>query len=325
MNRVERDLVESSRPRAYADLVASGTTPYALRTSRWERTSRGLYVVGGTARSAVQRVVSAAGLMPPEGLIGGWAAALVLGADFVDGFDQGRRELPVDVLLPPGIHRLHVPGVRYRRVGLAAEERAVAGGLRVTSPLRTAVDLACWATSVTEATVALDLMLAAGLGRADLGTAHLHGRRGAVQARTAIARARAGSRSPGETRVRLLYLDEAPGARLLLNPTLLDAYGRVVAMPDVFDEEAGVALEYDGASWDAERADGHLDPAQHREDNVREEAMERLGAIVVRVGSADVGPHRRQTAYRFRQARLDGLARDRGRDRWILRPNPADR
>lgn len=106
---------------------------------------------------------------------------------------------------------------------------------------------------------------------------------------------------------------------MLLNPTLLDASGHFVAMPDLFDEEAGLALEYDGASWDGDRSEGHRDARQHREDSVREEAMERLGVIVVRADAADLGAFRRQTAYRVRRARADGLGRDRGRDRWIVR------
>ena len=98
-------------------------------------------------------------------------------------------------------------------------------------------------------------------------------------------------------------------------------------MPDLFDPDAGLALEYDGASWDGDRTEGHRDRRQHREDNVREEAVERLGVIVVRADAADVGPHRRQTAYRLQRARADGLARDRRRDRWVVRPSipPADR
>lgn len=319
MSRFADELAGTCRPREAAELDEAGISEHALRTPRWERTSRGLYVPAGTRRTATQRILSAASLLPPDGAIGGWAAAYVRGVDHLDGLDGRRQELGVEVLLAPGLHRLDVPGIVYRRARLRTGEATFVHGLRVTSPLRTAVDLACWADSVTEATVCLDLLLQAGLNPAALRAAVPTGRRGAVQARQAIALARRGARSPGETRLRLLYGTEFPQAPVLLNPTLLDAAGRFVAMPDLFDPDAGLALEYDGASWDSERAEGHRDRRQHREDNVREEAVERLGVIVVRADATDVGPHRRQTGYRLRQARADGLGRDRGRDRWIVR------
>ena len=322
MGRFVDDLAMAVRPRESAVLDEDGVAEHTLRTSRWERTARGLYVPAGSSRTTTQRILSAAALLPPGGVIGGWSAAYVHGADHLDGLDQRRRELPVDVLLPPGLHRLPVPGVEYRRAALGAGETTLVHDLPVTSPLRTALDLARCSDSVTEATACLDLMLQAGLGLAELRDAVPARRRGAVQARRAIALARRGSRSPGETRLRLLYGTEFPAAVLLLNPTLLDAGGRFVAMPDLFDEEAGLALEYDGARWDSARTEGHRDRRQHREDNAREEAVERLGVVVVRADAADLGPHERQTAYRLRQARADGLGRDRGRDRWILKPAP---
>ena len=294
--------------------------PHLLRTRRWERTSRGLYVAEGTQRSAAQRILAAAALLPADAVVGGWAAAHVHGVDLLDGVDSGGQELPIDALLPPGLHRQHVPGLRYRRALLVRGERVLVGDLPVTSPARTAVDLACWAPSSVEATARLDLLLTAGVRLDELSTASLRWRRGVVRAREAFERARPGSRRPGETRLRLLYLEQVTEATIHLNPTLLDQDGRFVAVPDLFDEEAGLALEYDGASWDAARTAGHRDPDQHREDNVREEAMERLGVIVVRADSGDLGRHRSRTAYRLRRARLDGLGRDRRRDRWILRP-----
>ena len=325
MSRFSADLETVVRPREAAVLDEDGVAEHLLRTPRWERTARGLYVPAGAGRTAAQRIVSAAALLPRDAVIGGWAAGHVHGADLLDGLDHQREELDVDVLLPPGLHRLDVPGVAYRRASLGRGETTSVHDLQVTSLLRTAVDLACWATSLTEATVQLDLCLQAGLSRAELTAGAPKGRRGAVRARQAIDLARAGSRSPGETRLRLLYLDEGGSPAVLCNPTLLDAYGRFVAMPDLFDKEAGVALEYDGASWLGERPAGHRDQRQHREDNVREEAMERLGVIVVRADATDLGQFRHQTAYRVRQARLEGLSRDRTRDRWFVRPDRDDR
>ena len=84
------------------------------------------------------------------------------------------------------------------------------------------------------------------------------------------------------------------------------------------DIEAGLALEYDGATWRSQRANGHRDREQHREDNAREERLERAGLIVVRAEKSDLTVHRRQLIERIANARADGLARDRGRDRWTI-------
>ena len=318
MGRFFDEIGSTVRPLETAVLDGYGVAKHELATRRWRRSSRGLYVPGNAPESTAQRIVSAAAAMPDEAVIGGWAAAHVDGAD-LDGRDRQLRDLPVDVLLPPGLHRRSVPGIAYRRAAVAGEEVRTVGDLRLTSPLRTAVDLACWAPSLTEAVVLLDLMLRAGLCPEALAAAAPKDRRGAVQARRAVALARPGSRSPGETRLRLIYVQDVGGSDPALNASLLDLDGRFLAMPDLFDEEAGLAMEYDGASWVGERPSGHRDVDQHRADNVREEVMERRNVVVVRADAQDVGTYRRRTAARLQAARHDGLSRDRTRDRWILR------
>ena len=146
-------MTSAFRPRESAVLDEDGVAEHTLRTPRWERTNRGLYVPAGTARTTTQRVLTAAALLPPRGVIGGWAAVHVHGVDLLDGLDPARAELDVDVLLPPDLHRLDVPGVAYRRATFSPGEVVVVRDLPVTSLLRTAVDLACWAGSVVEATV----------------------------------------------------------------------------------------------------------------------------------------------------------------------------
>lgn len=165
VSRFAVDISSAVRPRESVVLDEDGVAEHLLRTPRWVRTSRGLYVPRGTSRTPAQRILSAAALMPSGAVLGGWAAGHVHGVDLLDGLDRHGEEIPVEVLLPPGLHRLDVPGVHYRRAGLDRAEVVVAGDLLVTPPLRTAVDLACWAGSVVEATVALDLLLAAGLSQ----------------------------------------------------------------------------------------------------------------------------------------------------------------
>ena len=89
-------------------------------------------------------------------------------------------------------------------------------------------------------------------------------------------------------------------------------------MPNLLQPESALVIEYDGAGWSSGRQHGHRDRDQHREDNQREERLERAGLVVVRVDKADVTQHRTALAARLRAAQADGLGRDRSRDRWTL-------
>jgi hypothetical protein len=194
--------------------------------------------------------------------------------------------------------------------------------MRVTPPLRTALDLARWAPDLTEAVVALDLVLAADVVALDAlhgAAAQLGGARGVVQARRAVALARSGVRSPWESRLRMTYVLDLGFPVPLVNPVVLGPDLTFVGIPDLLDQEAGLALEYDGASWTAAaRRNGHRDVDQHRDDNVREELLERTGLFVTRVDKVDLAQQRARLLRRLAAARGHGLGRDRFRDRWRL-------
>lgn len=102
------------------------------------------------------------------------------------------------------------------------------------------------------------------------------------------------------------------------NRAVFDRRGNLLGIPDLLDVEAGLVLEYHGASWRTERSAGHRDPAQHNEDNEREVRLERVGLVVVRVAKADLTHFRDRLALRLTSARAEGLGRDRTRDRWTL-------
>ena len=102
------------------------------------------------------------------------------------------------------------------------------------------------------------------------------------------------------------------------NRAVFDSRGQLLGVPDLLDEDAALAIEYDGARWRSDREHGHRNRAQHREDNEREERLERAGLIVVRTEKSDLTDHRKRLAERIRSAYSDGLRRDRTRDRWTL-------
>lgn len=308
-------------PRTSSDLRSAGVSKHLLSGPRYRRTSPARYVTSDVEQTPDQRIAEAAAHMPPGSALGGWASAYVLGARTLDGRDAALRPEPLVMCVPAPLHRQPILGVRYVRQVLEPDELIDLDGTTFVAPLRTASDLARWAPTLIDAVIALDAMLLAGVVDESgllAAEAALRGHRGAKQARSALGLARTGVRSPGETRLRLLYVLEAGGAEdVLVNPRLYDRYGCFLGIPDLLDVEAGLAMEYDGAQWaDSDRETGHRDRAQHREDNVREEMFERSRLIVTRADGSDVTRHKSELVGRLQRARLEGLQRDRSQDLW---------
>ncbi|GAA3574230.1 DUF559 domain-containing protein [Microlunatus spumicola] len=318
------DLPGVVRPRTSRALREQGVSKHLLDGPRYSRTSPGRYVPAGVPATTTQRLVEAAAHLPTGGALGGWSAAHLLGAVRFDGLDRRLRPAPVVLCVPDALHRRAAPGLRYVRQELGSDEVVHVGGIPVTSPARTASDLARWAPDLEQAVVDLDALLQAGVVQESalaLLAHDLGARRGARQARSAFNLARYGARSPGETRLRLTCVLGLGAPTPLLNPRVHDRLGRFLGLPDLLDPEAGLVLEYDGASWqDPERPDGHLDPEQHREDNEREEWFERNGLLVLCATGPDLARHRPGLISRMRAARAEGLLR--GPARWTWRVTP---
>jgi hypothetical protein len=78
------------------------------------------------------------------------------------GVDLAGPDDPVECVLPPDVHHGSVPGVRLVRRVLPPDQIAARRGVRVTSPMRRALDLAT-IRPLDEAVVALDRFLVPGL------------------------------------------------------------------------------------------------------------------------------------------------------------------
>lgn len=316
-------------PRTVAELQRRGVTRKMLRGARYERVSRGCYRraadPGNLAITPTQRIVDACTTLPVGALITGWAAAFVLGVDALDGLDDHTlRPRPVPVILPPGERRQSTDSVSYRQSKLQIRGEKVLG-IPVTTPLWTSLDLARSAPDLSEAVVPLDAFLGARIlttGALRRGIARCRPRRGIRQARDAVALVRVGVRSSWETRLRVFAATELGLTDLEPNRAVFDSSGNLLGIPDLLDAGAARALEYDGSTWRSDRAKGHRDREQHREDNAREERLERAGLVVVRVEKADLTRFRGQLAERILAAYADGLRRDGSRDRWTLDEPP---
>lgn len=324
MSRFANEWTSCPVARSTADWGRLGVGRGTLRGGRYDRTAPGFHrgvVDPHRAPSSTQRILDAKAAMPDGALIAGWAAAYVHGIDALDGLDDVTlAPLPVPVLLPPGHHRADSVGIRYLQSRRLAQG-VVVEDVPVTSLLRTAFDLTRLAPDLTESVVVLDAFLGARRVKPD--TLHraverLTGRRGVRQARRAVELARVGVRSTWETRLRMFALLEVGLTDLEPNRAVFGRAGELIGIPDLLAVDAGLALEYDGATWRSARAAGHRDREQHREDNAREERLERAGLIVVRAEKSDLIRHRAALADRIRSAHADGLTRDRTRDRWTL-------
>ncbi len=105
-----------------------------------------------------------------------------------------------------------------------------------------------------------------------------------------------------------MWVMEAGLPRPEVNINVYGDTGHLLAIPDLLDVESGLVAEYDGAD--------HRETVRHANDNARGEGMDRSGLTVVRVTGLDMTRRRRRLIIRLREGRREGLARDRGRDRW---------
>ncbi len=218
---------------------------------------------------------------------------------------------PVLLLAPPEVRLDPGPGRRLLRSRVPPEERQVLGGMPVTTPLRTAFDLARLGPEA-DAVVGLDRLRALGL----VDPADLHDLirsrsrwRGRAAAGRALALSADGVESPQESRMRMVWLQGGLPVPVC-NADVLDADRRFVARVDVLDPASGLAAEYDGAV--------HASADRRSADASRQERLQALGIEVVRATSTDLATptSRARWQARARAARDRALAR-RPTARWV--------
>jgi hypothetical protein len=141
------DLTEPFRGSA---AIASGAvTAGRLRGRAFRRLFTDIYVRADVEPDLALRSRGAFLLVAGRGVLGGYSAAELLGASC------GSREAPAEVVVPGG-GRSPQPGLRVHSGRLAPGETTRAGDVALTTPVRTAYDLAR-RTPLTEAVVALDV------------------------------------------------------------------------------------------------------------------------------------------------------------------------
>jgi AbiEi antitoxin C-terminal domain len=257
-----------------SEQVALGRlTPAQLRSSAWRRLFPDVYACASLAPTHLRRARAVAGLLLPGAVLSGRSAAVLWGVDMAAAGD------PVECTVAASRRAGAVRGVVVTRRRLPAEDVVRRNGVLVTTPLRTAVDLAR-IEPADEAVVCVDQFLGARLVtlaevRSAAAATTGPGCRGI---RLAVGRADGLAQSPPETRLRLLvHCSRLP--RPVAQYEVRDANG-FVARVDFGWPEHKVALEYEGV-W-------HGEAQQVGKDRRRLNRLTAAGWTVIFVTAADL-------------------------------------
>lgn len=258
-----------------SDARAAGlVTTDQLAGSRFRRLFPDIYLSADLVPDA-RTMASAAYLLVRDraGALAGYSASALLGADCAP------PGAPAEVVLP-GSARRH-PGLRTYRVTLAASDLTVVDGCRVTTPARTAWDLAR-RLPLVEAVVAVDALARLGgfdpaelLDRVD----REPGARGCRRVAAVVALAEPRSESPPETRVRVALVRAGLPAPAVQH-VVVDESGFTLARVALAYPAARLALEYDGGL--------QLDARRARLDRLRDAELTEHGWQTLRLVAGDL-------------------------------------
>lgn len=296
----------------------AGPTRGQAQGPRWRATSQGYYVPSGVDSTAPeQRALEQAVRLLPGAAVSGWAALRLHGGNFFDGLEpDGRTPLPVPLVVPRSSRIRSSEGVTVSREPLSDDEITVICGVPCTTVRRATFDEMRRTRDLREAVVVIDMAAAALLTSVARMRAY-HADRTSWRRSTLVADAldlaSEDSRSPNETRVRLIWVLDAKFPAPGVNRSIWDRSGRLLGIADLLDEAAGVVGEFDGAD--------HRGSRRHAADIGREHWMRRAGLEVFRVAGPDV-PHRARVADRMTYHRSRGLWLPPDRCAWTVVPPP---
>ena len=297
-------------------VTTRGAVDGHLRRREWRTVWPGVFTDAGTALDHGQRAHAAVLACGPGAVVSGRTAARLHGLPLIDDHDPatGAQQHLLDDVATPGARRPllqrepdgAVRGLRRTALVLLPEDVVRdSGGLRLTTPLQTLVDLASL-LSFEALACAVDHALHTGL----VGQAELVGAvrertwcGGVVHLRAAVAGADRRAESPAETLARLALVPTMPS--FVPQHRLVGADGRVLARYDLADERLRLAVEADGKA-------GHAGAQMVAKDRRRDRVSELHGWRTERVTWWEL---RRQPAAFVR--RVSDVAEERRR---LLRP-----
>jgi hypothetical protein len=240
----------------------------------------------------------------------------VWGARFFDGLlPDGVTVMPVPIVTGgPALRRDERIVVLRDRIG--ADEIVVRHGIPCARELRALFD-AMRCHDLRGAVVDMDMMAAAervSICRMARYAADHRGWAGVPVVLAALPLSSEHSRSPNETRMRLVWVLDAGLPPPLVNQPVYDLRGRLLGIADLLDVQAGVVGEFDGAD--------HRGAHRQTEDAAREDLLRRHGLEVFHVTGLDLG-HTDRIVRRMRSARARGLWQAEADRRWTVHAPPS--
>ncbi|MDH6197804.1 hypothetical protein M2272_004460 [Mycobacterium frederiksbergense] len=251
-------------------IAAKKLTRHELR-ARFIAVHHDIYVPRGTRPTAVLRAKASWLRSRRRGVLAGYSASALHGARWID------PALPANIL---DTNRRPTPGVVAWADAVDDDEICLIGDIRLTTPARTAVDLACRLPEDAAVAAVDALARAARLKVADIElAAQRHaGRKGMKRARASIALVDPGAESPKETWLRLLVVRAGYPPPQTQHP-IYNEYGVLIGEVDTAWPELKIAIEYEGQH--------HTDPDILRKDIARIDEMIEMGWIIIRITCRD--------------------------------------
>jgi hypothetical protein len=254
-----------------------------LRQRQIRRVLRGVYQSAEAPDTIRSRALAAALVMPPFAVVCDRTAAWVHGVEVMR-----YRELdvppPLDVVVLRYSRRKNRSEWRNGERDLAPGDVMRVEGLRVTTPLRTALDLGCKLPR-RDALAAVDqFMRMHGLTTADFRRElpRYFRRRGVVQLRAVVSIADPRPESPAESWVRMLIIDAGLPVPHIQYSVVVD--GKERYRLDLAYPHHRICIEYDGVEF-------HTTPHDRRADNERREWLAQRGWTVIVLTKEDLAAH----------------------------------
>ena len=264
-----------------------------------------------------QRILEQAIRLDPQGAVTGWASLRWRGAAYFDGMRAGGTTLrPVPLVRSSGGVLGRETGAAISRCQLAPSERELVNGIGCATVQRSLFDEMRFAGDLRAAVTALDMAAAAGLITPRLMALYVDQRpawEGVPLVRKALPLASCDSRSPQETRMRLVWVMDAGLPSPSCNRPVFDRSGNLLGFPDLLDPVAGVVGEYDGAL--------HKGRERHRRDVAREAVFRDHGLEYFAVVAGDLG-RRSMVVARMLNARRRARFLPEADRQWTLMPPP---
>lgn len=295
-----------TRQQAVSCGLTDAAVHHRLRGSRvWQMLLPGVYLTTTGSPTGPQRIAAAQLYAGPEGVITGAAA---LAAHGIGRFESAI----VDVLIPWRCKRQDYGFARVRRTSRMPEETHQIGPARYAPAGRAVIDAARWLTDLGD----VRALICGAVQRGRVCVADLAGELAAgpvvrsALIREVLTEAAEGVRSAAEADLRVL-IKRGGLPDPMYNPRLcLD--GVVIAVPDAWWPDAGVAAEVDSRQW-------HLSPRDWERTLARHSRMSACGIIVLHYPPRRLRDDSTAVAAEIRSA----LAASRGRALPKLQTQPS--